>query len=99
MSADGELYVNEDCRDAFEKELNKAFGKHKWHLSGSKFSDHWDMGSFPKKITVDVMGDVCNDEKIGVATIISKPYIEENAFGERRVEMDPQKITIKKMKK
>lgn len=96
MTAPGQLYIDEDCRDTFEKELNKVFGKGSWRLDGGKFYDCWDLSNFPAKVDIDI----CNKDNkvIGKAIITSKPIIEdEGAFG-RSIIMKPVKIQIKKLK-
>ena len=93
MSADGELYIGEACRDTFEKELDEAFGKDKWHLCVGPFSDCWDMNIFPLKADVIIEGD---DGIIGKATIISKPVVVED-IGGRHIELEPESISITKI--
>lgn len=34
MTQEGELYINEVCRDVFEEEMDAVFGKGKWDLHG-----------------------------------------------------------------
>ena len=41
MSATVFLFATEEVYDTFEKKLNKAFGKGKWNIDGSKYSDDW----------------------------------------------------------
>jgi len=97
MTADGILYIDETCRDVFEKELNKAFGKGKWRLVPNKFCDLWDMSQFPNEVTVDVVDDE-TDKKLGEATITSNPYIADDVFG-RYIEVEPKGIEMKKCHK
>lgn len=96
MTARGTLYIDETCRDVFQKELDKAFGKDKWRLDGGNFGDLWDMAEFPEVVVVDVIDDE-TDVKIGEATITSKPYIEDMGAG-RYIDVEPVKINIKKVK-
>jgi len=93
MTARGELYVDEECRDFFEKELDEWFGKGKWYLRGSPFGNYWDICDFPKVIQVEVIDDEYNI--IGKVEIESDFYIEEQSFG-REIEIKPK--SIKKIK-
>jgi hypothetical protein len=95
MTAHGELYINETCRDKFEKQLNKVFGKDKWRLDGSEGSDIWNMTQFPNSIDVNVVDDNDSDKIIGTATIISKSIIEDDGTGEY-IDKKPIKIIIRK---
>ena len=51
MTAKGELYIDEDCRDVFEKELDEWFGKENWGLDGNSFGDFWDFEKFIRVYT------------------------------------------------
>lgn len=93
MSADGELYIGEACRDTFEKELDEAFGKGKWSLDAKPFYDCWDMNIFPLRAEVLIEGD---DGIIGKAIILSKPVVVED-IGGRHIELEPEGIEITKM--
>ena len=93
MSSDGELYINEDCRDAFQKELDKAFGRGKWALDAGQYSNYWDMSKFPEKAKVDVIDAETREKNIGQVEITSKPYINGTYYG-RLIEMEPKKIKI-----
>jgi len=97
MSADGELYISEVCRDVFEEELSEVFGKGKWRFEVSGFSDFWNMSDFPSMVEVNVL-DTETDEHIGIAKIHSKPYIREDNFGGRYIEVEPEKIEIEVVK-
>ena len=95
MTADGYLYIDENCRDTFQKELDKAFGKDKWRLVGNKFCDCWDMSQFPEEVTVDVIDDE-TDKKLGEVTIMSEPYIVDDSSG-RYIDVEPKSIRTKKL--
>ena len=96
MSADGELYIGECCRDVFEEELSEVFGKGKWRFEVSGFSDFWNMCDFPSLVEVNVC-DTESGELIGVAKIFSKPIMREDNFGGRYIEVEPEKIIIEKV--
>jgi hypothetical protein len=96
MTADGELYIDETCRDTFEQELDGWFGKDKWRLSGSSFGDCWDMSDFPKFVEADIYDDNENeddDKPIGKVEIESDFYVEEG-IGGRYVECEPKSIKL-----
>ncbi len=94
MTAKGQLYLDEDCRDTFADELDKVFGKDKWRINANDYSDCWDLGNFPKVAEVKIMDDE-TDELIGTAKITSKFQIEEGMEG-RYVEPYPDEIEITK---
>jgi len=71
MTAEGVLYIDETCRDKFQKELDKAFGKDKWRLDGSQYSHIWDVTKMPKEVNADVL-DEKTDEIIGRCVIENK---------------------------
>lgn len=96
MTAEGELYITEECRDVFTKELNTKLGKNKWRLDGSKFSSEYTMNNFPKVVEVPIR-DYSFEKVIGTATIFSKPVIvdrEYSPYDERFITMEPVKIKI-----
>ena len=66
MTADGVLYLDEDCRDAFEDKLDKVFGKGKWVIDASKYSDCWDLANIPEAAEVDIVSSYDN-KKLGTA--------------------------------
>jgi len=94
MSADGELYIGEACRDTFAPELDEVFGKDQWHLCVGPFCDCWDMNIFPLKVEVLIEGD--DGGIIGKAIITSKPIVVED-MGGRHIELEPETILITKM--
>lgn len=105
MTADGELFIDEDCRDFFQKELDKAFGKGKWRLDGGKFSDVWDTSELPKVCEVPIVDEDADwDENgdwkvIGTAFITLKFGIVGNPNGgEKYIEAEPKSIKITKVK-
>ena len=86
MTSQGTLYVDEDCRDYFEKELNEWFGND-WYLNGDDYADY-NLSQMPEKIKVDVINN--NDDIIGEVEITNEFYIEDN--GERYIEIKPKSI-------
>lgn len=93
MTAEGELYINETCRDAFMEELDNAFGKDRWRLDGSEHQV-WNMSEFPKVTKAKVYLDDSNEDVvIGVATIYSKFDIEDGCGG-KYIECYPDRIEI-----
>tara|TARA_Y100000310_G_C20155135_1_gene566543 strand:- start:34 stop:378 length:345 start_codon:yes stop_codon:yes gene_type:complete len=96
MTAQGELFINEDLAYAFKKELDKAFGKGKYTVDGSDYGDIWNLSNFPKIVTVPVR-DPNTEKKIGTVTFTQKLEIMDEGNG-RYVEPIPDKIKIKKRK-
>jgi hypothetical protein len=95
MTASGELYVDEECRDAFEKELNKWFGQNEWHLDGSPYSGTWVLADMPTKMDIDVI-TYDNDDKrvvLGVVEIINKFSIQEEMSG-KYIDCTPKSIKL-----
>ena len=89
MTCSGELYIDEDCRDAFEKELNDVFGKN-WYLSGCS-GQNLDEISGIEEVEV-------NDEdgkQIGEAIIYSEKAYNDDVG----VVLTPIAIQIKKENK
>lgn len=97
MTAHGELYIDEECRDYFRQELDSVFGENNWRLDGSKFGDYWTMSSFPEVVEVDIYDDE-QEIVIGTAVITSEPHIETDGY-DRWVEMEPKSIKIEKKEK
>lgn len=92
MTADGTLYVDEECRDCFEEELDKWFGKENWGLDGSPFGDYWDMADFPLTIEVDVL-DNDRETIIGKVEITSENFIEDMGGG-KFIACEPKSIKL-----
>ncbi len=92
MSADGELYIGEECRDTFYDNINKVFGKDNWKFDLSDYSDCWDMRLFPKLAPVDIL-DKETDVKIGTAVISSKFEVDGDDLG-REIKAVPDDIEI-----
>jgi len=90
MSADGELYVNETCRDEFGEELDNWFGKGEWELNVSPFMDCWDMAQFPAVIEVEVIDE--DNNKIGKVEITNE-FVIEGGY-ERYIECYPKSIKL-----
>jgi len=93
MTARGTLYIDEDCRDFFEKDLDGWYGKEKWALDGNPFGNYWDLSQFPKVVGVNVK-DMETDEIIGEVEITSEFEIVEEMG--RGIEISPK--SIKKIK-
>lgn len=93
MTARGDLYIDGDCRDTFEKELDKWFGKENWALDGSPFGNYWDMSEFPKIVEVNVLDDGDGETIIGKVEIESDFFVEEG-MGGRYVEIEPKSIRL-----
>ena len=95
MSSRGFLYVTENIYYAFEKELNKAFGKGKWTLNGSDY-DIWDLTSLPNIMIIKVEDD--EGEIIGEIEVSNRFFIEEG-MGGKYIAVEPNKLVkIKKDK-
>jgi len=92
MTAKGTLYIDEDCRDWFEKELDGWFGKDLWTLDGGNFGDCWDLSQFPSVVEVEV-NDMETDEVIGKVEITSNSYIEDMGAGEF-ISKEPKSIKL-----
>jgi len=97
MTAKGTLYIDEECRDAFEKELNGWFGEGMWQLNGNPFGDYWDLSEFPLIVEVNVV-DMGMDEVIGKVEIKSEFYVSGEDGGERYVEIAPHSIKLLEVK-
>ncbi len=97
MSADGELYIGDECRGTFSDELDKVFGKDRWRFKVSDYSDCWDMRIFPKVAEVTILDEETN-VKIGTAEITSKFEVDGDEMYGRTVMAVPDSIEIKKEK-
>lgn len=89
MTSPGVLYVDEQCRDIFQKELDTVFGIGEWELDGNPFSDYWNTSRLPEVINVNVLN--LDDEVIGSCQIRNEFTIQEEN-GERFVEASPKEI-------
>jgi len=87
MTAEGTLYIDEECRDVFEDKLNKWYGEDKWVLDGDDFGDY-NLSNFPRIVEVDVKDK--DDNIIGKVEIISEFYIEGDE--ERYIDISPKSI-------
>jgi len=98
MTAEGELYVDEECRDIFEKQLNKEFGKDKWRLDGTPYGYIWNRTQMPPEIAVDVL-DIDTDEILG-SVVITNKYSQEYDDMQDCMYLNPTpsklKVTFKK---
>jgi hypothetical protein len=91
MTADGELYVDETCRDAFTKELDEWFGKGKWRLYGGEYSNIWNLAELPSTIIVEVRN--IDNNLIGKVEIINHFTIQEGMMG-KFIECEPKSIKL-----
>ena len=90
MSSKGFLFITESVRDAFEKELDEAFGKDEWDLMCPKeWSDVWIDADFPEEAIIEVIG--AYDNSLGQITISVKHYIEDYGGG-KFIVAEPDKI-------
>ena len=92
MSADGELYVNETCRDTFTSELDEWFGTDKWVLDVHQYYDIWDLRTLPDKMTINVR-DEETDKVLGKVEITNHFFIEEGCDG-KYIEVEPESIRL-----
>ena len=92
MTAEGELYVDEECRDAFKDKLDKWFGKDNWNLVGSEYSGYGSLSEMPDKMIVDVE-DVDEGKPLGKVEIKNKFEIEED-MGGRYITCVPKSIKL-----
>jgi hypothetical protein len=92
MTADGILYIDENCRDKFKKELDEAFGKDKWRLDGSNYGYIWNLSEIPPEMEVDVL-DNKTDEIIG-HIIIENMYEKEYDTIRNCMYLDPYPYEI-----
>jgi len=96
MTAKGTLYIDEECRDVFQKNLDNWFGKNMWQLDGNPFSDYWEMENFPEVVEVNVK-DNETDEIIGKVGIVSNFNIEKE-YEERYIKTSPKSIRLLEIK-
>ena len=95
MTSEGELYVDETCRDEFKKYLDEEFGENSWELDGSNYSNYYDLTEIPTNISVPITDTY--RRFIGRADIINSFEVEENDLG-RFINVMPLKIQIFKFK-
>lgn len=96
MTAKGTLYIDEKCRDAFEKELNEWFGEGMWHLDGNPFGHYWGLSEFPSVVEVNVV-DMGTDEIIGKVEIKSEFSVSGEDY-DRYVDITPHTIKLIEIK-
>jgi len=89
ISSRGELYIDEECRDYFEVDLNDYYGMGNWKLDGSPFCNDYDISNFPDVVEVDVLDSETN-ELIGKVKIRSEFYVEGDI--EKYIEIRPLAI-------
>lgn len=93
MTATGELYASEDCRDFAEKELDKLFGKGKWALDGSDWSDVWNTSQLPKTMEIPIVDDETHEEVLATLIVQNKFKIRED-WGDRWVDTEPDTFKV-----
>ena len=98
MSARGELYIDELCRDVFQDKLDEAFGKGNWQLDGSEYGGTWDLTTLPDEMEVKILGSEDGETILGIAVITNRFYVEDNGRG-KYIEVEPETIKIKKGEK
>lgn len=96
MTAPAELYINEECRDAFQKELNEAFGEGRWKLYSTYYNNYM-LSQLPEKLYVPVWSDYDDNKCLGMAIITNNFDIDEDVEGTRYVVIGPEKIEIFKV--
>lgn len=94
MTAKGELYANEDCRDFAKEALDKRFGKDKWYLDGGSWNDVWDISQLPNIMEIKILADdVVEDDFLGFLVITNKFYVEDG-MGGKYIEVEPESFRI-----
>ena len=79
MTAEGELYLDEDCRDFFSEELNKIFGDC-WRINANDFCNCWDLSQIPRFCEVKIVN--CETNKLlGIIEIENEFDIEDWDYG------------------
>lgn len=99
MSATGELYANETCRDVCEKDLNKTFGENgdAWTLEGGSYGDVWNEEDLPEIMRIKV-NDGLTDEQIGLL-IVKNKFEVLMGVGGRYIEAYPESWEIWDLRK
>jgi hypothetical protein len=80
MSASGELFISEEVRDTYEKELDDVFGVGKWHLDSSQYRDLWDERDFPSSLKIKVVDDETYEKQIGEITVKVDKTLEDESY-------------------
>jgi len=96
MSARGFLYMTEEVRDTFEKELDKVFGKGEWEIEGNEYNSLWDERDFPDVMETNIINE--EGKVIGRIKVTNKFTVEDNGFG-KFIGIYPDKIKIIKGEK
>jgi hypothetical protein len=96
MTADGELYADEDWLDFAKCQLDKIFGEGNWRLDGSKWSDVWDLSQMDDVMEIPILSD-SNDERIGSLIAVNKWNIEDEGDG-KYVMPEPKSFKVVKCK-
>ena len=98
MTARGQLFIEEECRDRFKVQLDREFGEGKWALDGNAYAEVWDEVDLPSLCEVPVVD--CEDRKsvIGYATIHMNFMIEGDGGG-KWISIAPRSIKILKFER
>lgn len=92
MTADGELYCNEVCRDEFGDEITKALGHDEWRIDSSMYSDCWDTSTLPDIMQLPIKHED-TDEVLGDVIITNEFVIEDDGHC-RWVEARPKSCEV-----
>lgn len=96
MTATGELYANEDCRDFAEKDIDKLFGEGKWALDGSDWSGVWSTSQLPAVMEIPILDAESQKEKILGILIVQNKFEVREEWGDRWVEAEPDSYKIER---
>lgn len=76
MTADGELFVDENLRDEVFKEVEEkiynTYGEMEWRLNGNRYSNYWSAGDLPKVIEAEIVMTLRNGEERSVGMVTAK---------------------------
>jgi len=90
MSATVYLFATEEVRDAFERQLDKAFGEDKWNISGHEYSNEW--GTPPLSMKLKIYDRVDYDRVLGHIEVINRYEDNVEHDGEAFVTAIPEKV-------
>jgi hypothetical protein len=98
MTARGQLFIEEECRDRFKVQLDREFGEEMWVLDGNEYAEVWDESDIPSVCEVPVWN--CGDREfvIGYATIQVSFTIEGDGGG-KHISVAPRSIKILKLER
>jgi hypothetical protein len=97
MTARGQLFIDEDCRDHFAEEFGKVFGKDKWQLDASKYGHYYNEVELPGLVVVPIINPDTN-EIIGRADIQIQFNIYDDTIEGKVIEAEPKSLIITKVK-